>query len=58
MRTLAGSVCLKVSDSIESAFIEVVYMGECFMACIIQKCVIQILVSKPARQSLADDMRP
>ena len=33
---LAGSVGLKVSDSIESAFIEVVYMGECFMACIIQ----------------------
>ena len=33
--TLAGSVCLKMSDSIESDFIEVVYMGECFMVCII-----------------------
>ena len=29
----AGSVGLKVSNSIESAFIKVVYMGECFMAC-------------------------
>ena len=35
----AGSVGLKVSDSIESDFIEVVYMSECFMVCIIQLCV-------------------
>ena len=33
---LADSVSLKVSDSSESAFIEVVYMGDCFIACIIQ----------------------
>ena len=29
----AGSHGLKVSNSIDSAFIKVVYMGECFMAC-------------------------
>ena len=33
MHRSAGSVGLKVSNSIESAFIKVVYMGECFMAC-------------------------
>ena len=37
--TLPGIVCGKMSDSIESGFIEAVYMGECFIVFMIQQCV-------------------
>ena len=37
--TLTGIVCGKMSDNIESGFIEVVYIGECFIVCMIQQCV-------------------
>ena len=37
--TLAGIVFGKMADSIESGFIEVVYMGECFIVFMIQQCI-------------------